>query len=267
MSRSRRSHQARKAQRQKEQQSRQAQPAVTPAVAPLVEQAKAPANRNPTKQQKSAETDGTFKFLVWERRFTGALVLLAVAQSCIAHWQYGAMSDQNALAKGQLELAQRSIEQTQKTLDIMRLEQRPWLSVALPTVDKFAADKPVPYAVPVRNTGSTPGFIDYAVTGVFRLAPGADPAPIIQSLLSRAPNLARQTVIPPDGIFNFHPQGGGAIPQQAIDSVMSGETILYMFGVFKYHDIAGDQHLTKCCFHFNVEDNTFRAYEKYNEMD
>ncbi len=92
----------------------------------------------------------------------------------------------------------RQADQTDATIQQMRLEQRAWLGIQQPELRQLAVGKRVNVLVPIFNSGATPGHIRTWATGIVALQPSEGLDKAFDNLATAPPT---QNVVPPDQRF------------------------------------------------------------------
>lgn len=193
--------------------------------------------------------------------FSAALVYFAHQQVKWGRQQWDAMIAQNTIMREQMV-------QTDKTLELMKAEQRAWLGVIRPKITPLAVGKPVTGEFTVKNSGQAPGTIQVGYTHVCQAATEKSldaTAAVFQNDLLKQP--MRENAIPPEGAMAMHFESDGAVSQTVFDAINSGNVKLYVFGYFRYADATGEIRTTMCCFIYNTDTKELYGHSRYNIMD
>lgn len=200
---------------------------------------------------------GAFNTNDWTAAFSGLLLISTTAQAVYAKWQRDVMESQLELANETVEqtkvaarAAQVSAEAAQATVEYMRLEQRPWLSAGIASIDQpFVVGERVKFTVQMRNDGNTPGWIVKT-----RITNYVDPKAtrmedLIANFEAQSLESVEELAIPPRSVIPLHVKDTFHImDQQLIDDVTHGGRILHVFGNMVYRDIWGGEYPLKFCF-------------------
>jgi hypothetical protein len=189
----------------------------------------------------------------WIAMFTFVLTVATVG----SFWE---MYVQNNIMRAQMD-------QTDKTLAQMRLEQRPWLGVHQPEMDPIEADKQIVCKVPIKNSGHTPGNIVSAAVLVIALPSSVEMARVFDRLETVEPMNLREAVIPPDGTVHFFIEDAPTLSQKHIDDVNAGKIRVWIIGRFTYSDVTGKRHSTRLSYLYDPKTKVPIGTDKNNYMD
>lgn len=273
-------------QRNKPQSRIQVQPPLTPAPPPKIDQLPQAVladgcpkdNSDSNTEELTQAVDRHVRLNTW---FTFAIMAATVAQVIVGCVQWNAMKAQNVDTR-------RQADQTDKTLELMRVDQRAWLASSaepilpiermaesipdVPRIDEEGNALPMSpeerqvfrelynWKVRVRNTGATPAVIKYSAVAWYpNMVAGQqrpfDPVAIRESLSAEArAKRRRHTVIAPDDSMVFGMQD---VNQAYAVHIDRKERLAQWYasrvaGVFIYDDIWGEEHTLFCIYRHDV---------------
>lgn len=160
------------------------------------------------------------------------------------------------------QIAGTSVQSVHLAQDSMRLEQRAWVFVTETRVGELQAGKPLSIIIGFKNTGRTPARNVQIATCIDALPKGQVPEPNLEKTQSRG-------IIPPNGTL-FVTIGGGrknaeGITEQGLQSILSGELVVWVYGTTTYEDIFETRQATMFCYILQPDGKTFGAADMYND--
>lgn len=172
--------------------------------------------------------------------------------------------------RAEQEIMKQQVAQTDAVIQQMRLEQRAWLGVMQPEIrGDLKAGEPIVYILPVKNSGRTPGTIEF--TNVFPMTRpvGEDIGPSFQKLTPSGQIMNQQTSIAPDATHRFEGKSEQKLGADVLAALTgtSPTRVLYLIGIMRYKGTTGEERLTQFCFVYNPISKGLIAHEKYNFMD
>jgi hypothetical protein len=190
----------------------------------------------------------------WDWWFAAVLVVVGIIQATVGVWQWKVMHIAN--------------EQTQETIELMRLERRAWVSVAGPTIKELKAGELMEYAVNLRNTGPTPAYLDQSFGKMFTRPADQDISPEVEIVHGSNETSRRDQVIAPDS--TLHSVGDSKpdkLAEDVLAEIKAGTRTLYLVGAVVYRDQTNTTRKTTYCFQYIPKDGTLSAHPKYNRME
>jgi hypothetical protein len=160
------------------------------------------------------------------------------------------------------QIAATSVQSIHLTQEAMRLEQRAWVFVTETRIGELQAGKPLSIVVGFKNTGRTPARNVQVATCIDALPKGQVPEPDLEKTQSRG-------IIPPNGTL-YVTVGSGrknaeGITEKGLQSIMSGELVVWVYGTTTYEDIFETRQATMFCYMLQPDGKTFGAADMYND--
>jgi hypothetical protein len=178
------------------------------------------------------------------------IAIATVANVGVAYWQFRAIGDAN-------RSSERAARAAEDNVEMMRLDQRAWLTVSL-AQSTLAAGKPFIAAVNIRNTGKTPAIavrarvkLSHLPTGVLPAFAYDDIADVTPALLG--PNATSSVVLD----LVREPGKSQAVLQSAeVETIVRGGRTIFSHGEIAYFDVFDRPHWLTFCAFFGVDSNT-----------
>jgi hypothetical protein len=160
------------------------------------------------------------------------------------------------------------LRHAQATVDEMRLERRAWLSFETPELSELAAGSACTIAMPVKNTGKTPGVI---IKQLFHICTdlagiGSGIAEMEAFVHGARRSQTIEVVVAPDARSVFNATDGSPTTPSTVDGISRGTLYLLVGAYIEYKDAAGGLHETIGCFRYNYEKKALWAHGKIAKM-
>jgi hypothetical protein len=215
----------------------------------------------------------------FDRSFTAFVAAAAIVQAVTSFYEWQANEKQ-------WQSMQAQNAAINKQLDIMKLDQRPWLSVDPPRIDPPKAGEPIKAVIVAKNTGKTPATIikryrihafpkaavkDEVILGrefpTYDLGIG-DYDDILKEMERFYSDEEEEFIVPAGESLAFPEETPAfAASEQAIKDIAEGKTMLILLCYIQYRDTRGDEHVTWACFQYAPSCGTCGRWGKYNHMD
>jgi len=158
--------------------------------------------------------------------------------------QSGSMHDATNANKKAVQLSEGNIKATQ---DQFRRDQRAWIGIANPIIDRGVLLKEGEYSrfeIIVTNSGKTPAKnIESWITD--------KELPVGKKLVFKKPisiiGIQSKTVLLPNAKIRFAINTDRRITKEDIERIKSGKSFLYVYGKITYQDVFGKEHYTTFC--------------------
>jgi hypothetical protein len=188
--------------------------------------------------------------------------------------QLAEMAFQNWIMWESNQLVGEQIGQTNDTIELMRLAQRPWLAIeGARIVYPFAVNNSIDLRLPVKNYGNSGGTItsrrilsyiepiDPMSSEFDKLAAQFDAEPMVTGNPKTFPPQGKYELLVRERLHKMTPE--------LIAAVEGKEATLYIFAKHEYVDASGNVYCHKFCFHFNVDMKPAHLimHEKYYRYD
>jgi hypothetical protein len=149
-----------------------------------------------------------------------------------------------------------------------RVDQRAWVAVAgiagIPTTGQI-----LKISVGVRNTGKTFAK-NVTMHQVAETIPkGQEPNFDWEENEAMFPDLVSKFIIAPTDVYviDNYLRPYRKLEPSEIESINSGDTLIFVHGKITYDDVFGCNHWTTYCYFFNRANNGYSPYEKHNTPD
>ena len=252
------------------------QPAIAPA---LASSAPAPIEAPPLVEPQSHSAVAVketsiaprlvFDWSTWEKLFAAAEVVLAAAIARFAYVQADASDRQWSAMIDQNVIMSRQIDQADKTLELMRLEQRPWIIAAgNPKLLKpITAHEKLDISLSLTNAGKSPAIVKYEGHGLFTKPRGEDVAEELEIVWRHARSKVNEFPMGPDASHRVVNYGEATITENTKRAIESGELNLYFFSVGAYTDVTGADYGFENCFIYDQQLGLFVMHRKHNRAE
>lgn len=196
----------------------------------------------------------------WTAVFTGVLTFATIA----AWW---AMHFQNRIMLGQMN-------QTEQTLEQMRLDQRPWVwSCGVDVVPTVVAGEQLYFELPVQNYGRSPARVIFTQVGVLCALEEMTSPEHIKELFGHIfdslhhGSMISHYFIPPGGKLLIIPPKQPVFTEQNITDIESGKGLLFVAFMVTYADNSGVVHHSNFTLVYSPKTKTLVENTIMNEMD
>jgi hypothetical protein len=182
------------------------------------------------------------------------LVFILVAVS-----QHSDTRDSIALADSSLVLSQKSLQLAQQNFQI---ENRPYIGISSIACDTFAVHKINTITVIYKNYGKVPAVkLSILMTSQVHLVPDYARFDYPDAEKNR-----KTIFVLPPGEWGSASIGLDPLRRTEYDSILTGRSFLYAYGIFTYTDVFGGKDTTTFCGIYNLHFKRFSTALLYNEM-
>jgi hypothetical protein len=180
--------------------------------------------------------------------FAGALVLFTLAQAIAGYYQWEATNNQYCAMV--------------KQLDLMQLEQRPWLNVIVnleePSPGHLKCD------VGIHNNGNTPAITKSVTLFGIAVTPPLDPDKILAQYKKLGEPVLKANIVTPGTTMTLaHTE---FVSEQLTAEMNSKVSVFVIFGSVKYADMTGEIRETQTCWVYDPKVGNLIQYEQHNYM-
>lgn len=182
--------------------------------------------------------------------------------------QNAVMREQNADTKRQADLALKATEQTGETLELMRLQQRPWLAIVAPDLRQpFVEGENLDITLPIHNFGSTPGTLSSLRARTYVVAAATPFDGIVKHFESEPSAVEYVSVLPQGNIHLNERERLQTMDKNMIDNVISGSAKIYVLCSFQYSDVWMKDHTYRACFYWDHKASSLILDGRYGRSD
>jgi hypothetical protein len=215
-------------------------------------------NKQPDSQTENSQNQSPRKW-TWEKITVICGVIVNFGMLFIMHSQLGEMKIAG--------------KQTDKIIEMSRIDQRAWVGVDGVACYRFEKGKPFPVSVVIKNTGKTPAlkcivkpYMDYD-------APDLN----IETFIKSDDFVTKSKIVANDlgNDAMFPNTDRHTIPMQLpliptdfmVNNIMKNIDCIYVFGNITYDDIFGAIHSTTFCYVYDPTSASFKVYHQYNSAN
>jgi hypothetical protein len=188
--------------------------------------------------------------------FTAILTIFAIVQGV-------AMIAQNNIMRDQMG-------QTAETLEIMRVDQRPWVVSRQPALSKpIAVNEMLDFIMPLANSGKSPAIVKHMAVGIWDKKSIADLDDDFHRLWRKAKSAPRETVIGPESNFDglIGRETNYIVDDEKMNLINSDAIVLVAAVVCEYTGVDGGSYATEGCYFYDWVRGQFISHEKHNRID
>ena len=195
-----------------------------------------------------------------KRQFVVAVITLIVLviYTSIAGYQAWQMRRATDAARDSADATTNAVKDSRNAV---QLDERAWIGpVDSPIID-WEVGKKFAVAIPLKNTGKTPGTNVTTLMAIRPLSP--QKMPLFTDLVTPTGH----GVLQPSAVTYLAVFGDGAISRADFDAVKSGKLTIWVYGRITYDDIFGRHHWTTFAQTFNPIKRGLDTYGTNNEVD
>lgn len=243
---------------------------------------------NPSADQARPDDQGSPRLEGLQTVFNGFLALFALVGLVIGCRELRYISEQIKVAERANKVADRSakaaekaasaakdaVTRTDKVLELMRLDQRPWIALEVSGMRPLTDGQELVCRFQTKNVGKLPAYLIETGVGYIVLQTPAKGQEIVITNIDevgknrRIKETEHQTAaIPPGGGFGFEWGTEDVMTNEVIEKIGNGNATLIVVARLRYLDTDGCLHKTTGCYRFSRDSQQLRGFEKYNEMD
>jgi hypothetical protein len=152
-----------------------------------------------------------------------------------------------------------------------RLEQKPWMGVAMISAPIIEVGQPIRLRIDFKNFGKTPANKVAPTLACQILTPG-DPLDFSMEARAKKTRMSYGLVYPQGITFasaTLKNQKGEETPlnEAYVQDIKSVKYYIYVHGIVEYDDIFGKHHWTRYCYYFDPKTEAWYPHKEYNETD
>lgn len=169
-------------------------------------------------------------------------------------------------------LKQSSGKSLDATIENFRLDQRAWITTKKMTFQGYTAGgkrvvikegRPIKFEITYTNTGKTPARILATKTYFFVMKNGEKPPLQEKSIISTEND---PFTLFPNGEYS-HEIASQGYSQKQIETLKSGQYVIYIYGMIPYEDVFGQIRWTQYCNYLMPDFTSTAVCSFYNETD
>ncbi len=204
------------------------------------------------------------RYAFWQLIFSASLVIFTLGQVIVGYWQWDA---------------------TDKQWEVMRLDQRPWLSFDVPEIAPPGIPDTIHGTIQLKNVGKTPAIVTgYAVAVQIKVSDGGQIVFQNDDVLAHYPDLGididnistalhtaanatqHQAVLAPGASTTYNVIDTMPLNDEDI-GVLSENGVIIVIAYAEYLDTSKSPHKTRTCFVYGYDSGKCRMHPQYNYMD
>lgn len=159
----------------------------------------------------------------------------------------------------------RQLAQTNKMIELSRLDQRAWLGVVSGTELSIQENNPVMFQFVVTNSGKSPALASTKIMAKsFR---GSEFVPEYPPSPEDLPHYGGVGLVMPGMQIPLTTQRTNPVTREAIEELRTGHMVLYIYGEITYKDIFNQPHYTHFCVFVHPTLDRVSFCKTYNDAN